>query len=324
MSLTFSILIPVYNQVGKMDRCMDAIRNQTFGDFEVICVDDGSTDDSYSMLMEYSRKDPRVRVVRLPLNSSLVGARYAGMQEAKGEYVLFVDSDDSIDTNTLQILKERLQENPVDVLRFGIDFTGFHKVSRPVKTDDPLRAYLEGKEIPSIVRRVYSAGVIKEAVLKIRPFYCNMGEDTFFSGVFLSLAKSFGAIDDVLYRYETGGMSSAVQAVSVKKLDRDLESAKQSGEHLLAFMEQYNPEYLPPARKAVRSISRYIAAMAVLSDNDLLRVVETLKYILDNWGEELYAFTCRRILEYKVRKMLTDNEYTMGIEKFLEMLREDI
>ena len=324
MSLTFSILIPVYNQAGKMDRCMDTILNQSYRNFEVICVDDGSTDDSYTMLKEYERKDPRVRVVKLPENSSLVGARYAGMQEAKGDYVLFVDSDDYLETDTLQILKDRLEENPVDVLLFGLEFTGFHHVALPIKPDDPLKAYLEGVELPSIVRKVYAADIIKEAVQKISPFYCNMGEDSFFSGVFLSLAKSFGAIDDVLYHYETGGMSSMMQAVSRKKLDRDLESAKRSGEHLLAFMEQYNPAYLPLARRTARRISRYVASMAVISENDMCGVVDTLVYLRDRWGEELYAFTCRRILEYKVRKLLSNNEYSMGVKKFMEMLEEDV
>ena len=102
----FSVLIPVYNQVGKMQECIDSLNAQSFTDLEIIMVDDGSTDDSYQMLLSFAGKDPRIKVFRHEKNSSLVGARYTGMQHASGEYVFFLDSDDSITADAFEILNK--------------------------------------------------------------------------------------------------------------------------------------------------------------------------------------------------------------------------
>ena len=319
----FSILIPIYNQVGKMDRCIHSLKNQTFTDFEVILVDDGSTDASYEMLLSFA-EDPRFRVLRHEKNSSVMAARYTGMQAAGGSYCLFLDSDDYVEINMLEVLHRSLAHSPADILRFGFFNESDGAVFKPVKTDDPFSAFLDGKEFPAIWKRAYSREVVRKLVEKVTPFYCNMGEDSFYSCVFYSLAGSVGEIDDALYHYvDGGGMSGLNKAIPEEKLKRDLDSAEASTVNTLSFLEQYNPAFYEKARIFLRSISRYILWMAINAETDLARVVDRLRWIKEYYGEDLYFFGCRKLLECRVRILISGDSYTIKPEDFFAMLMEE-
>ena len=90
-----SVIVPVYNVAPYLRDCLDSVLRQKFGDFELICVDDGSTDGSSVILGEYAEKDMRVHIVRRA-NGGLSAARNSGLEVAVGEYVYFLDGDDSI------------------------------------------------------------------------------------------------------------------------------------------------------------------------------------------------------------------------------------
>lgn len=109
-----SVIVPVYNVREFLPACADSILRQTFGDFECILVDDGSTDGSGELCDEFARTDPRVRVVHKP-NGGLSDARNAGLDAARGDYVAFVDSDDRIMPVMLQVLKDKLETCSLDV-----------------------------------------------------------------------------------------------------------------------------------------------------------------------------------------------------------------
>lgn len=115
MALAFSIIIPVYNVEQFLRECLDSVLNQTVSDWEAICVNDGSTDGSADILNEYASKDGRFKHID-QANGGLSSARNAGMKEAKGDYILFLDSDDWLETNALQALVDYL--NGEDMLCF--------------------------------------------------------------------------------------------------------------------------------------------------------------------------------------------------------------
>lgn len=98
----FSIVIPVYNVAPYLRECLDSVRAQTFTDWECICVDDGSTDESPAILDGYAETDPRFRVVHQP-NAGVSAARNKGLDEAKGEWIGFLDADDIWRTDLLQM-----------------------------------------------------------------------------------------------------------------------------------------------------------------------------------------------------------------------------
>ena len=98
----FSIIIPVYNVAPYLRECLDSVLAQTFTDWEAICVDDGSTDESGAILDEYAAKDSRVRVIHQK-NAGVSAARNAALSVARGAWIGFVDGDDAIAPNWLEI-----------------------------------------------------------------------------------------------------------------------------------------------------------------------------------------------------------------------------
>lgn len=102
-----SIIVPVYNTEKYLRRCIDSILDQTFKDFELLLINDGSMDNSGSICDEYASKDSRIRVFH-KVNGGVSSARNLGLDNAKGEWVAFVDSDDLFTNNALNIFEEQI------------------------------------------------------------------------------------------------------------------------------------------------------------------------------------------------------------------------
>ena len=113
-----SVIVPVYNVEEYLSECLDSVINQTFDDFEVICVNDCSTDSSLKILKEYVLSDSRIKIVQTEVNSGLGFARNHGLKYANGEYILFLDSDDYILDTTLERLYENATHNNSDIVLF--------------------------------------------------------------------------------------------------------------------------------------------------------------------------------------------------------------
>jgi len=109
--MKFSVIVPVYNVEKYLHECVDSVLNQTYPEYEIILVDDGSTDNSKSICDHYSQLDQRIRVFHTS-NSGVSTARNIGIQKAIGEYVLFLDSDDYLKTNTLFTFSRKLELFP--------------------------------------------------------------------------------------------------------------------------------------------------------------------------------------------------------------------
>ncbi|MDQ0198773.1 glycosyltransferase family 2 protein [Neobacillus ginsengisoli] len=115
MAYKISIIVPVYNVEKYLVKCIDSILNQTFSDFELILVNDGSTDKSGEICDEYSKIDKRIKVVHKK-NGGLSSARNAGIDLAKGEYIAFVDSDDYIHKRMYEVLYNNAIINSSDII----------------------------------------------------------------------------------------------------------------------------------------------------------------------------------------------------------------
>lgn len=103
MEVTVSIIIPVYNTGAYLSRCIDSILNQTYADFEIIIVNDGSTDDTHEIANKYMRSDERIFIIEQE-NMGVVKARERGLLIAKGKYVIFIDSDDWIEPEMIEFM----------------------------------------------------------------------------------------------------------------------------------------------------------------------------------------------------------------------------
>lgn len=114
----FSVIVPVYKVEKYLSACIESVLNQTFADFELILVDDGSPDGCPDICDSYKEKDERIKVVHKP-NGGLASARRAGIKVATGDYVLNLDSDDLIENDTLECAAEIIEKTDCDMVSFS-------------------------------------------------------------------------------------------------------------------------------------------------------------------------------------------------------------
>lgn len=140
-----SIIVPLYNVGALGASCIDSIKSQTFSDYEVLVIDDGSTDNSRTAAQEAARDDPRFRFL-CQRNQGLSSARNTGLQNARGEFIAFVDSDDRIHPEFLERLHDSIVQSGADWVACGITFV------RPGETEGENHPAIHGispKQVPS-------------------------------------------------------------------------------------------------------------------------------------------------------------------------------
>ncbi len=321
----FSIIIPVCNRAGLMENCIRSIRTQSFSDFEVLFVDDGSTDETPQMLADYCRQDNRFRTVTHPENRSILAARYTGMQEASGEYILFVDSDDEITDNALALLHERLQTEPVDILRFGheevyLPTPGVRKtiaernrVLLPPPTDSPLRAMLQDQMAPNVWKNCYSRAVAHRALRRAENFYCNMGEDVYWSTVFFSCAESDGILEACLYRYFIGGgMSTSRKAQTKQQLTGYIGHLADCITHVRRYLSDYEPDLLGLIRDKYLRMNCFLMLTFIIDEPDYGKVVEFLSAFDTEDLRSVYRHGCNTVLPFKLLQQYSATAESTG------------
>lgn len=114
-----SIIVPVYNIEKYISKCIESVLSQTFKDWELILVDDGSTDNSGKICDEYALKDNRIKVIHKE-NEGVTATRDKGVKEAQGEFLFFIDGDDYITDNALELFTNKQKENDTDLVRGNI------------------------------------------------------------------------------------------------------------------------------------------------------------------------------------------------------------
>lgn len=138
--VSISIIIPVYNVEQYLVRCLDSILNQTYRNWELILVNDGSTDNSGLICNQYVQSDSRIRVIHQP-NEGVSAARNKGLDVATGDYISFIDPDDFIEAEMYSMLNDYLSEIKIDIVRFGAYRDG------DVLNWLPFEGYYEGRRL---------------------------------------------------------------------------------------------------------------------------------------------------------------------------------
>ena len=114
-NIKVSVIVPVFNVESYLNESLDSILNQTLKDIEIICINDGSTDNSLDILETYSKKDKRIKIISKE-NEGQGVARNVGLDNAQGEYISFVDSDDFIKRDMLEKLYNKAENNDLDLV----------------------------------------------------------------------------------------------------------------------------------------------------------------------------------------------------------------
>ncbi|WP_318505185.1 glycosyltransferase family 2 protein [Bacillus sp. T3] len=204
MKPKISIIVPVYNVEKYIHKCVDSILNQTFQDFELILVDDGSPDNCGFICDDFAQKDKRVKVVHKQ-NGGLSTARNAGMDIAEGEYIGFVDSDDWIEPDMYELLFNLCVENDCEIANCSsiIYFTNKTVVngSHPLiiqNRHEAMKAMLEGKLYDEVV---WTKLIKRNLLTDIRFPEGIVYEDTAFTYKVIHKCKKVCSIGSPKYHY---------------------------------------------------------------------------------------------------------------------------
>lgn len=162
MTNTISVVVPVYNVEAYLERCICSLTGQSCPNLEIILVDDGSTDGSFSICQQYAGRDSRIKLIHKE-NGGLASARNAGMEAATGEYLGFVDSDDWVSPDTYQKMADLIELHHPDVIRFG-----YQKVADGRVTGRYCLQYEEGLYTGGSLHRIQLDTINTEHVLDYR------------------------------------------------------------------------------------------------------------------------------------------------------------
>lgn len=220
-----SIIVPVYNTERYLDRCIQSILAQTYTDFELLLINDGSTDSSGVICDKYAEQDSRVRVFHKE-NGGVSRARNLGIDKSKGDYVLFLDSDDWLARDTFEILHRTLVREDANCVIFG-----FYQTSGNIWAPEENRIYatiedlkknfayhLNTELLSSSVNKLYKKELIKYHF----PEDISFGEDLIFSLKYLGQCKKVVFIKDALYQHEVYNTSSLTHTFNINRF-RDIE-----------------------------------------------------------------------------------------------------
>lgn len=241
-----SVIIPVYNAADTLERCLNSVVCSRVQALEIICVNDGSTDSSASILQNYSMKDARIKVLR-QANAGVSVARNLGLQHVNGRYLTFVDADDEITPEYLANLLATADEHQADLVVCGqqqIDSAGrFTTSTLPVRHMPHLTPADQSQLPPSVCSHLYATRVLRSPSGSIAQFPLNVryGEDTAFHYSLFPRCRNVVQIEETGYIiHYTGGSSNSRVSTLVFDMLKALE-------WLAAHYQQYG---MPPDCKA--------------------------------------------------------------------------
>lgn len=249
METAISVIVPVYRVEKYLPACIDSILNQTFTDFELILVDDGSPDRCPEICDETAKRDARVRAIH-QANQGLSAARNAGIEAAHGAWLSFVDSDDFLAPDFLETLHDAAVRAGADCAVCGIcltDDTGkVIEPSLPIEVESGVRTGLsvletirEKSNMPYVVawNKLYRRAVFET----LRYPVGRRNEDVFVFAELFDTAKTVACIGDKLYFYRQSAQSIMRSTVTLRNLDE-----MWAFEHCFAYFEARGLEALMP------------------------------------------------------------------------------
>lgn len=287
-----SIIVPVYNCEKYISNCINSILEQSFKDFELILVDDGSSDRSFEICESFAKKDNRVRAIHQP-NSGVSRARNRGLDEAKGEYIGFVDGDDCVDKEMYKRLYKNLADNNADISICGIVN---YFLKKNGTTEKVRQSQVDGFWIFSgeqalkeaLQSRLYSVNPVnklfkKKLFDKLRYPEGKISEDAFLIPVVISKAGKVVYDSKPMYYYLRRENSITTSNFS----DRDWDVVEAYKNHLNMVSEKF-----PNLKKVAKF--RYLWAYAYVIDKIMLSE-NSENYLRD--FKKAFDFIKKNILE---------------------------
>lgn len=252
--MELSIIVPVYNMAsdGKLEYCLNSLVNQTISDYEIIAVDDASTDNSPQILLDYAANYPDLFKVYLsPENRKQGGAKNLGLEHARGRWIGFIDSDDWIAPDMYEKLLKKAKETGADMVACNYHLTREHSdaIGEEVRTHyaaqtgvlDEDKYKLLILDSGSLVIKIYKRSLIYDCGMKFPEhiFY----EDNAIANAIMLKAKHFEYLDEPLYAYYQHA-TSTVHTISMERCKHRMEAARIMLKHAKEFdyLDKYHDE----------------------------------------------------------------------------------
>ena len=302
MMPTLSIIIPFYNTAAYLERCLNSILMQSLRDIEVICINDGSTDGSMKILRQFVAHEARLHVYSFEKNYGIVIASKIGLLNAKGKYVMFVDSDDMLLPDACENLVRRIEELGVDILQYainvnvpdGMDISGFLKrlQYKPMSSEGAnllSDCFVLHRFPHNLVNKIYRREVCRTAMEKMPDLHIKQFADLYMMFFILFYAKTFRSVPEGPYYTYYFGIGISTCALD-EKLFADVCSSSVILSAIEGFLKRENT--LEQNRFLLESIGIVLKSDVI---NKLLTLPEITRETVDiavkSWGSGvLYDF----------------------------------
>lgn len=236
-----SIIIPVFNVVEHVEKCVRSVMQQTLQDIEIICVDDASTDGSLKILLTLAAEDARVKVLTLPENLTANQARKNGVLASSGDTVMFLDGDDELLPHACETVSNAVSKHQVDVLHFGAHVINKSGVSKSriqwnQKNISPCLEFISGNLISScfdqnkffftLWNKAFRGDLSREAFSYIQDGKYPRAQDLYAVFVLLYFARTYQGIADVLINYHFGHGITGRQEYDLPSFERFCQASR--------------------------------------------------------------------------------------------------
>ena len=248
-----SVIVPVYNAADTLEETLRSLLCQDEEITEIICVDDGSTDESRTILKRYADFADNIRVVLNPKNQGTLMTRRNGVRVATGKYIMFVDSDDCLTDDTCAFLAKEMKNTGMDIINFSTEVFAESGVSEQVlacvrevlhitpgvfENTSLLDAVFVDKRVSMTMwNKIYRAEIVKEAFAQAPEGRFLSGEDVFITFLCMYLAKKLMCTERVCYRYRVGSGISTTTTLTLKKME-DFCAVSTLVERLHTFLDE--------------------------------------------------------------------------------------
>lgn len=308
-----SVIVPVYNSEKYLHRCIDSILSQTYTNFELLLVDDGSRDRSAAICDEYALKDSRVRVFHKE-NGGVSSARNLGLDNANGEWVAFVDSDDWVEKNYFFNLQTDSDVEFVIVqgfVKYGVQKLSVFKIDDGAKNN--IANLLDQMVYPNLFvapwGRMFSLSIIKK--YKIRFPIISYFEDLIFNLSYLSCICVYSIVPDFSYHYENNDNSLSHKSkpindyfTLVEHYLLCIEDIRNKGCMCTIFYREMNNRIMHESVLAVV----YVLYSCVINQENRIEVLKKIHRIVETSEFGLEKYRCspfhRRVYHVTILKIL--------------------
>lgn len=285
----FSIIIPVFRAKDYISRCIESCINQTFQDIEIIAIDDCGQDETIEIVKNYAKQDQRIAILYNPTNLGAFHSRIQGIECAKGQYCLFVDCDDFIALNALEILYQTIQKNPSDLIHFRFSYfpNTLLKPSPRIKNSflqnsPTIQAINANTTFQSICDKAFKSNYAKLVAKKLsfiqKPFSCM--EDGLFFLVTSFEIQTYIGLDKILYFYQNNSQSTT-KLINQNAFETKLKDF-QNGLEILQTVKILYPQHLKTIQQYEKKvISAYILEGRKYAEqelNSILKIISSCNF----------------------------------------------